>query len=408
MPAPAAFVVPSLAAALVAMLAFAGGRMREAHLLNQLMADGVPLLDPSTPDGRQELLLAATRLGVFRVRQPASVNGSAVLNAARAFFSQPDDVKRSARSASGASGGFERGYIPLAGESGLRQFVELKEGFCYGREGGVIRADAATKNATQDDTCESLLIKPNAWPVAPADMPSSAVGDSWRHVILSFLEDCITLTDTLAVQLFRAVGKDPRAIAELARGGEDISLMRLFHYFRPTVAPDLAPGLPRTGSSPHTDWHLLTIILQDTTGGLQIRRPEPPYDWIDVPAKEGELIVIIGDYLSALSDGRFISPVHRVLLPTSEAPPDDERFSFTYFRYPHCAATVPSASASHAERRARRRAKEMKRHLGSGSAEAFNTLVRPAPDGDGVGTLASNPFGQLLLDKWRGVASNKQ
>ena len=49
--------------------------------------------------------------------------------------------------------------------------------------------------------------------------------------------------------------------------------MRLFHYFPPEHAPHVAPGVARTGSSPHTDWHLMTIILQDTTGGLQVRQP---------------------------------------------------------------------------------------------------------------------------------------
>ena len=134
MPAPAAFVVPSLAAALV-----------DARFCWRQDAGGAPT-EPVDGWWRSTAATRSTQMvgrscywprhasGVFRVRQPASVNGSAVLNAARAFFSQPDGVKRPRGGASGASGGFERGYIPLAGESGLRQFVELKEGFCYGRE----------------------------------------------------------------------------------------------------------------------------------------------------------------------------------------------------------------------------------------------------------------------------------
>ena len=259
-------------------------------------------------------------------------------------------------------------------------------------------------NNASEETCESLLIKPNAWPAADVDTPSSAgLDDTWRRVMLQFLEDCIQLTDTLGVAFSNAMGRDPALIAGLAKGGEDISLMRLFHYFAPTHAPALWPGVPRTGSSPHTDWHLMTIILQDTTGGLQVRRPSPPYDWMDVPAVEGELIVIVGDYLGALSDGRFISPVHRVLLP--EAP--QERYSFTYFRYPHCAATVPPANARRAESRAARRNLELRRHAAA-AAEPFNTLVAPAPEGEGLEKLAARPFGELLLDKWRGVASNKR
>ena len=83
--------------------------------------------------------------------------------------------------------------------------------------------------------------------------------------------------------------------------------MRLFHYFSHSAHPHLAPGVQRTGSSPHTDWHLVTIVLQDTVGGLQVRRPRAPFDWVDVPAHSGELVIILGDYLSALSEGRFVT-----------------------------------------------------------------------------------------------------
>ena len=101
-----------------------------------------------------------------------------------------------------------------------------------------------------------------------------------------------------------------RALAQLAAGGEDISLMRLFHYFSSDNHPTLAPGVPRTGSSPHTDWHLMTIVMQDRTGGLQVRRPHAPFDWIDVPAVDGELVIILGDYLSVLSGGPHTPSPH--------------------------------------------------------------------------------------------------
>ena len=406
MPAPA-LVLPPVAAAVVAALAFVGMRLRPAKVQAEA---GVPILDLSDLGNSKQMLHAATHLGVFRLRGHR-LGGPAVLNASRTFFAQPEAIKRSARSASGASGGFERGYIPLAGESGLRQFVELKEGFCYGREGegrgGVSAGQPADE--PEEPTCESLLIRPNAWPVAEPDATSSAVGGAWRAVMLGFLEECIALTDTIGESLSTALGAAPSMIGDLAKGGEDISLMRLFHYFSPGVAPELAPGVPRTGSSPHTDWHLITIILQDATGGLQVRRPRPPYDWIDVPAAEGELVIILGDYASALSGGRVVSPVHRVLLPSAaDGPPRHERFSFTYFRYPRCEAKVPAGSAAAAERKARRRARQLKRHKSGAGSEPFNTLVRPEPEGSGLATLATQPFGQLLLDKWRGVASNKR
>ena len=86
--------------------------------------------------------------------------------------------------------------------------------------------------------------------------------------------------------------------AALCRGGESISILRLFHYFAATHRPELGvthdtgAASPRIGSSPHTDWHLLTVILQDRQGGLQVLSPAGR--WLDVPAYDGELVRDVG------------------------------------------------------------------------------------------------------------------
>jgi len=362
----------------------------------------VPLIDLSKNVSKRELLQAATSLGVFRVAGHR-VDIEAALGASRAFFALPEALKHTARSESGAVGGFQRGYIPLAGEAGLRDFVELKEGLCYGAEpeDGLAAAAAATSNELQANSSSatglSLLLSPNAWP----DGHEQALGPEWAPTMLRHLDACESLTSRLLSTLSTAMGHEAAFLGELATGGEPISLMRLFHYFPNSTAPEVAPGMPRTGSSPHTDWHLLTIVVQDTTGGLQVRRPGDA-SWVDVPAEPKELIIILGDYLAAISKGEFVSPVHRVNLPSAPT----ERFSFTYFRYPRYDAHVPADAAKRAQARALRSARRRRRQMGVASAEAFNTLVR-ATDGVGLERLATTAFGDLLLDKWRGVAANK-
>ena len=369
--------------------------------------DAVPLINLSSVDGRVLHRAATSGLGVFRLTGH-NVDVEAVLNASRSFFQLPEDAKRSARSSSGAVGGFQRGYIPLGGESGLREFLELKEGFCYGMEP---RQPAPVCNASAGDKAEAdgpaLLISPNAWP----EEHEVLLGGKWVQTMLGFVDACIQVTDTLLEVLTPSTGTAEGELAGIAAGGEDISLMRLFHYFPNTTLPDLLPGVPRTGSSPHTDWHLVTVVLQDATGGLQVRSPRPPYEWVDVPAVDGELIIILGDYLGALSSGRVVSPVHRVLLP----PSGRERFSLTYFRYPHYDAMVPVKAAARAQQRALRAAQRRGRRMSAGT-DIFNTLVRPSDGigrgastghGTGLEQLATRAFGELLLDKWRGVAANK-
>ena len=88
-----------------------------------------------------------------------------------------------------------------------------------------------------------------------------------------------------------------------------------------------------------------------------------------------------------------MSPVHRVLLPPAGA----ERYSFTYFAYPSYAARVPPDVARRAARRRRRRRRR--------GAPSINTLTAEAAQGERM--LSERPFGEILEDKWRGVASNK-
>ena len=87
-----------------------------------------------------------------------------------------------------------------------------------------------------------------------------------------------------------------------------------------------------------------------------------------------------------------MSPVHRVLLPPAGA----ERYSFTYFAYPSYAARVPPDVARRAARRRRRRRR---------GAPSINTLTAEAAQGGRM--LSERPFGEILEDKWRGVAGNK-
>lgn len=388
LPPPLAALVVGLASAAIGLLV---GTLRS----DAASATAVPLLVNVSEVNVKQLRMAASSLGVFRLAAD-SVDVEAALEASRSFFALPEAVKRSAKSATGV-GGFKRGYIPLAGESGLRDYVELKEGFCYGAEPDGSESTATSPNATTESNGLKLLLSPNAWP----DEHERALGPAWVPTMLRHLQACEALSNQLLRALSVAMGHEAGFLGALATGGEPISLMRLFHYFPNTTAPHVAPAVPRIGSSPHSDWHLLTIVVQDTTGGLQARRPDAA-EWIDVPAEPGEIVIILGDYLSAISNGSFVSPVHRVLLP----PPPTERFSFTYFRYPQYGALVPAESARRAQQRALRNARRRRRKLGSRAAEAFNTLIR-ATEGVGLEQLATTPFGDLLLHKWLGVAANK-
>ncbi|KAK9291127.1 hypothetical protein L1049_009314 [Liquidambar formosana] len=74
--------------------------------------------------------------------------------------------------------------------------------------------------------------------------------------------------------------------------------------------PDLTVGL-----TSHSDAVVLTVLLPNQVGGLQVKHGE---DWVDVKPVVGGLIVNIGDLLQIISNGKYQSVQHRVLANSSK------------------------------------------------------------------------------------------
>eukprot|EP00928_Gymnodinium_smaydae_P080768 TRINITY_DN643_c0_g4_i1.p1 TRINITY_DN643_c0_g4~~TRINITY_DN643_c0_g4_i1.p1 ORF type:complete len:668 (-),score=128.11 TRINITY_DN643_c0_g4_i1:165-2168(-) len=83
------------------------------------------------------------------------------------------------------------------------------------------------------------------------------------------------------------------------------------------------------GIGPHTDYGLLTILMQDNVGGLQVLNAKD-MDWVHCIPIEGAYIVNLGDMLARWTAHRFKSTVHRVVNISPE-----ERYSTPYFLEPN-------------------------------------------------------------------------
>ena len=82
--------------------------------------------------------------------------------------------------------------------------------------------------------------------------------------------------------------------------------LRLLHY--PPHAVDAADDA--FGSAPHTDYGFITILAQDSQGGLEVRRKDGT--WLAAPPIEGTWVVNVADMLSRWTNGCWQSTPHRV------------------------------------------------------------------------------------------------
>lgn len=384
----------------------------------------VPLIELDGSDAsRAALLKAASELGVFRIRVapflPAEGIESA-LNASRELFLSGDEEKRSwpvvhFPPVAGAPASIARGYIPFGGESGVGgRYFEVKEGFAYSHESGC--SDASGTEAHALEFC-------NAWP---------AGREIFRMAVSQLFDGSFAAAREAIRQLAIGAGASGEAVVASLDEGLPSSVMRLFHYHsrhycRDTNRSECASrvSLEQTGSSPHTDWHALTVIAEGMHSKQPTRRGEigaamrrwlggptglqfrarGSERWRSVRTGTGELVVVLGDLLALGSQGKFHSPVHRVLLPVRSG---ETRTSFTLFAYPRGTDTIgswvrmlaPVDAEGHAPtaRQIDELLAEARRRASGGG---WNTLLAQS----GADAGAEEPFERILLRKWRGVST---
>jgi isopenicillin N synthase-like dioxygenase len=246
--------------------------------------------------------------------------------------------------------------------------------------------------------------------------PSGA--DEFRNSSTRLLAGMSRIAHAAAGELAVALG--------VPGGGSDVvasleaglasSVMRVFHYHSADHCSrarreECAGARTRTGSSPHTDWHAITVIAEDLRversdwwrtwmQGLQFR-PRGNSRWHRVHTEEGEVVVIFGDLLALASAGRVYSPVHRVVLGARA------RTSYTYFAYPRSGDTIADWARilAHSDHRGGGAAAVDVDTLfaaarAAASTVPWNTLMA------GAGAISAyEPFERILLRKWRGVST---
>lgn len=159
---------------------------------------------------------------------------------------------------------------------------------------------------------------PNQWPAALPDL---------KPVLLAYQER-VTAVAIRVLQTFSAALDQPEDVFEPIYAPTPNQHVKIIRY------PGRTAGESDQGVGAHKDSGFLTILLQDTVGGLQVESED---GWIDAPPVPGTFVVNIGELLELASNGYLRANVHRVVSP----PADRDRLSVAFFLGARLDAEVP-------------------------------------------------------------------
>ncbi|AXI45750.1 isopenicillin N synthase family oxygenase [Sulfitobacter sp. SK012] len=218
------------------------------------------------------------------------------------FFALPAASKQTVAVDTHQRGWMAQGMSHLSGAA----THDLKEVFFWGAE---------TDADDPDVQARKPMVAVNQWPsdtfprLQKELLPYyNAVCNVARHVMAA-----IAVSLDQKADFFDACYEKPLARGQLV-------------YYPSSTAEDEAEQ--RFGVAPHTDFGVLTLLLQDDSGGLQVQSKSG--EWIEAPPIAGALVCNIGDLLARWSNNRFSSTLHRVINRSENA-----RYSIPVFFDPH-------------------------------------------------------------------------
>ena len=218
---------------------------------------------------------------------------SSAWEASRAFFDLPLAEKLVARP---ADPGCPRGYFPMAAEAlakslGVDTPPDIKESFGI----GPLRAPNYEIGAEDRE----FHYGKNLWPNNPTGLKAA----------LTAYFEAMSAAGSRVLRLFAAALDLPLDHFEQFHR-HPMCALRCINY--PASDSPLKPD--QKGAGEHSDYGSLTMLKSDPeVPGLEIRLPSG--DWAAAPLVENAFIVNIGDLMARWTNDRWVSTMHRVVLP---------------------------------------------------------------------------------------------
>jgi isopenicillin N synthase-like dioxygenase len=240
---------------------------------------------------------ACERIGFIYVVNhgiPRAVIAEAFVHA-RQFFGAPEQTKTRLAYNSIQRGYKAQGTITIPGHPPDRKEVfdmgvDLSTDHAYVREGRALHG-------------------PNQWPPDPA----------FRGAMQAYFSQVSSLGHSLLPVFATALGLEPAFFDPFHRN--PFITWRIMRYPPGTGTPG------QYGTAPHTDFGTLTLLAQDSSGGLQLCLRDG--EWVNAPVVADSFIVNIGDLMACWTNDRFTSTPHRVINSSG-----NDRYSIPMFFNP--------------------------------------------------------------------------
>lgn len=160
---------------------------------------------------------------------------------------------------------------------------------------------------------------PNQWPSSLPD---------FKATVLAWQEQALNVLKRLLEALSLSLGQSSTAFHPVV-SDSPYQLLKLIHY------PGNCGDGGGQGVGPHKDSDLLSLILQDNQGGLEVELASGL--WLKAAPRPGTFIVNVGELLEVATNGYFKAAVHRVISPQS----GHDRLSAAFFLGAQLDSTMP-------------------------------------------------------------------
>ncbi|KAF9534769.1 hypothetical protein CPB83DRAFT_842915 [Crepidotus variabilis] len=240
----------------------------------------------------------------------------------RDFFALPSDIKDSLAWEDPRS---NRGYVKI----GRERVTQSRDP----AEIAALRAKAPDYKETMEIGRDWDSEWKNQW-------PAGDLAPGFKQRMLGFYETC----HELHVEVMRsiALGLDLGEHFFDTKVNEKCHNLRLLSY--PPVKTSLLRNEGQARAGAHSDYGTLTLLFQDSVGGLEVQNPNTGKFVAATPIND-TIVVNVGDLLARWSNDILRSTLHRVVAPPSKKINDTEgvtpaRQSIAFFCNPNFSAEI--------------------------------------------------------------------